>query len=104
VNGPESFAMMTVVVFVGSTVFVLGRAVARRIEGRSHQPPLVPPETALRIERMERALDAVAIEVERISESQRFLTKLLADRPGPARLPAPMARDAESAGRAEPSR
>jgi len=32
------------------------------------------------MERMERAVESIAIEVERVSESQRFLTKLLADR------------------------
>jgi hypothetical protein len=33
-----------------------------------------------RIERIENAVDAIAIEVERISEAQRFTTGLLADR------------------------
>jgi hypothetical protein len=33
-----------------------------------------------RLERIEQAVDAVAIEVERISEGQRFTTKLLSDR------------------------
>lgn len=33
-----------------------------------------------RLERLEQAVDAIAIEVERISESQRFTTKLLAER------------------------
>jgi hypothetical protein len=33
-----------------------------------------------RLERIEQAIEAVAIEVERISEGQRFTTRLLADR------------------------
>jgi hypothetical protein len=33
-----------------------------------------------RLERIEQAVDAIAIEVERIAESQRFLTKLQTDR------------------------
>ena len=33
-----------------------------------------------RLERIEQAVDAIALEVERISESQRFVTKLLAER------------------------
>jgi hypothetical protein len=47
-----------------------------------------------RLARIEQAIDAMAIEVERISEGQRFVTKLLADRtaseraPDAARLPA----------------
>lgn len=32
-------------------------------------------------ERLEEAMEAIAIEVERISEGQRFTTKLLAERP-----------------------
>ena len=34
-----------------------------------------------RLERIEQAIDAVAVEVERIAEGQRFVTKLLAERP-----------------------
>lgn len=76
---PEEFGGLLGTVFAGSSVFVLVRAWARRIETRSKQAT-VPPESAARMERMERALDSVAIEVERISENQRFLTKLLVDR------------------------
>ena len=38
---------------------------------------------------MEQALDSIAIEVERISEAQRFTTKLLAERnkPVPSSVP-----------------
>ncbi|HVT38063.1 MAG TPA: hypothetical protein VHE78_03400 [Gemmatimonadaceae bacterium] len=79
-NGPEAFALMTVVAFGGSTVFILARAVARRIEGKTQQPHALPGDVAMRMERMERTLDSVAIEIERISENQRFLTKVLAER------------------------
>ncbi|MCC6771265.1 MAG: hypothetical protein IT360_08645 [Gemmatimonadaceae bacterium] len=37
-------------------------------------------ETPMRLERIEQAIEAMAIEVERISEGQRFVTKLLAER------------------------
>ena len=36
-----------------------------------------------RLERIEQAVDAIALEMERVSEGQRFTTKLLADRVGP---------------------
>jgi len=36
--------------------------------------------TEARLERMEHAMDAIAIEIERISEGQRFTTKLLSER------------------------
>jgi hypothetical protein len=55
------------------------RALIRRWERQPLQPT-VPPEVTARLERIEQAVDAVAIEVERISEGQRFTTKLLSDR------------------------
>jgi len=39
-------------------------------------------EVAERLGRMETAIDATALEVERISENQRFTTRLLAERSG----------------------
>jgi hypothetical protein len=38
-----------------------------------------PDEAARRLERLEQGVDAIAIEVERISEGQRFVTKLLSE-------------------------
>lgn len=40
----------------------------------------VTPAMDKRLERMEQAIESVAVEVERISEAQRFTAKLLADR------------------------
>jgi hypothetical protein len=39
-----------------------------------------PSDVTQRLERIEQAIEAMSIEVERISEGQRFTTKLLADR------------------------
>ena len=44
-------------------------------------------EVAARMERIEQALDSIAIEVERISENQRFTTRLLTEREERAKLP-----------------
>jgi hypothetical protein len=41
-----------------------------------------------RLARIEQAIDAMAVEVERISEGQRFTTRLLAERSGGAPVPA----------------
>ncbi len=54
------------------------------------QAPQMSAVTDERIARIEQAVDAIAIEVERIAEGQRFTTKLLAER-DPAKLPAPHA-------------
>jgi hypothetical protein len=71
-------AGMTMIVLIALGVpFV--RALARKWERESSQPSVVPEVTA-RLERIEHAVEAVAIEIERISEGQRFTTKLLSDR------------------------
>ena len=53
-----------------------------RISRRSTLPPSPRPSRIDddRFERLEQAVDSIAIEVERISESQRFSAKLLAER------------------------
>ena len=67
----------------------IARAFAKRMD-RESALPKVPPEVMQRLERMEHALDSIAIEVERISEGQRFTTKLLSERTKEgAGLPAP---------------
>ena len=56
----------------------VARAYARRMDAESKNPR-VPSEVTQRLERMEQTLEAVAIEVERITEGQRFTTKLLSE-------------------------
>jgi hypothetical protein len=63
----------------------IARAFARRMDRSSLQPTL-PPDTGARLQRMEQAIDAIAVEVERIAEGQRFTTKLLAERRAEAPL------------------
>jgi hypothetical protein len=66
-------------------VVVLGPmavAVARLVWKRASVPPRrVPadPAAAERLERIEQAVDAIALEVERVSEGQRFVTRILAE-------------------------
>jgi hypothetical protein len=73
--------VMTVI--VGSTgAFVAIGLIARmlwRAGSRTKQRTVAPVDDA-RMERLEAAVDAIAIEVERISESQRFTVGLLSDR------------------------
>ncbi len=73
---PLGFFTMVAVIAVGSP---LARAFARKMDHKS-LPPAVPTELQQRLEHMEQAIDSIAVEVERISEGQRFTTKLLADR------------------------
>ncbi|HEX9310823.1 MAG TPA: hypothetical protein VF887_08420 [Gemmatimonadaceae bacterium] len=60
----------------------LARAYSRRMDAESRNPR-IPTEVSARLERIEQSLDAVAVEVERISEGQRFTTKLLSEGRGP---------------------
>ena len=56
----------------------IARAYARKLDAQSRNPG-IPHEVTSRLERMEQAIEAVAIEIERISEGQRFTTKLLSE-------------------------
>jgi len=79
------FVPITLFIMIGviSIGVPLARAFARRME-RDGSPKL-STEVLARLERMEQAIDSIAVEVERISEGQRFTTKLLADRAADAR-------------------
>jgi hypothetical protein len=74
------------------TVFVLGplaigfaRMMLKRATSRPAPPAPVLNDMAQRLERVEGAVDTIALEIERISEGQRFVTKLLSEN-----QPAPM--------------
>ena len=78
--GPEIIVPISGMTMV--LAIVIGRplvsAWARKLENESKRPA-IPPEVSSRLERMEQSIDAIAVEVERISEGQRFTTKLLAE-------------------------
>jgi hypothetical protein len=75
--------LIPIVLFITMGVTAIGwpiaRAIARKMD-RESLPPKIPLELQGRLERMELALDSIAVEVERISEGQRFTTKLLSER------------------------
>ena len=56
----------------------LVRAWIRRMDRRSVQA-LPSADTDARLERIEQAIDAMSVEVERIAEGQRFVTRLMTD-------------------------
>ena len=51
-----------------------------RIKMRGAGPSALPADLTQRLSRMEAGIESVAVEVERISEGQRFTTRLLSDR------------------------
>ena len=93
---PIAFFITVVVLSLG---IPLVRGYLRRQDQRSALPPM-DIEQAERLKRIEATVESMAIEIERISEGQRFTTKLLADRgTANAALPRPDA----GAVRREPS-
>jgi hypothetical protein len=67
----------------------LAIAYSRRIwRGKAKEvPAAATSDSASRLERLEHAVDAIAIEIERVAEGQRFVTKVLVDRPTPVQAP-----------------
>lgn len=79
-NGPPEEIVAMAIGFGALLLFPLALAWARRIWRRSAPPAALPAELGDRIGAMERSVDAIAVEIERIGEGQRFVTQLLADR------------------------
>ena len=78
--GPE--IIVPVAFFASIVVVVIGRPMVKAIAAKAEadaKNPQLPSEIMNRFERMEQSLDAIAVEVERISEGQRFTTKLLSE-------------------------
>jgi hypothetical protein len=83
------------VIGLGVSLFGLGVALHLGIDGwirlkkfeRDHPSPGALPRDdaalALRLERIEQIVDATAIEVERVAEGQRYVTRALAEQTAP---------------------
>ena len=93
-NGPDP-DMVVGLSFVVAIVILLpiSIAMARRM-WRGKPQPAGPKmdELSPRFDRLEQAIDAIAIEVERVSEGQRFVTKIMAERPMPTPASQPEAK------------
>mgnify|MGYP001795777777 CR=1 FL=1 len=73
--------------FVISITVIARAAVAMRKGAPRLEREGAPSVTDARLARIEQAVEAIAIEVERISEGQRFTTKLLSEQTRPAPKP-----------------
>ena len=80
---PENAIVMTAIVlfFIALTLigFPMARAAARRMDRKSAGPAL-PNDLLPRLERIEQAVEGVALEMERVAEAQRFSARLLSER------------------------
>jgi hypothetical protein len=77
--------VVPIVMFItgGATIVLapIARAFARRLERKPVEQ--LPGHVDDRLERMEQAIDAIAEQVERVAEGQRFTTKLLSEKSAP---------------------
>jgi hypothetical protein len=82
-NGPPEGAYVVGTIFMFVFLLPISIAFARRIWRRSAAVVTsFPREIADRLTRMEQAVEATAVEVERIGEGQRFLTRLFTEGEG----------------------
>ena len=79
---PPQAVDMALAFFFSMVVIIIGlpiaRAFARRMD-RKAGPPQIPPEVTAHLGQLSQAVDAIALEVERISEGQRYTTRLLTE-------------------------
>ncbi|HEX6628856.1 MAG TPA: hypothetical protein VF105_12950 [Gemmatimonadaceae bacterium] len=74
--------VLVAVVFIVSVATVIRTIAAMFFSRRRYDSAGDPSSSSLadsRLSRLEQAVDAIALEVERISEGQRFTTKLLSE-------------------------
>jgi hypothetical protein len=79
-DGPPEEMLIIGTVFSGIALVLVAFAYARRLwKGATHVVSQIPAAFEARLTRFEQSIDAMAIEIERVSEGQRFLTKVLAE-------------------------
>ena len=80
---PDNVAAISAVTII-FVFFPIALAMSRWIWRRSSKGPAVStaqlsPQVDQRLERLEQGVEAIAIEIERVTEGQRFVTKLLSE-------------------------
>ena len=80
---PEPIIICFILFVLSPVALSISRLIWKRGSRMSTQPPALRADAGERLERIEQGMDAIAIEVERVSEGQRFVTRLLSERNGP---------------------
>lgn len=70
----------TVIVGMVASLCAIGVVTVRALISSARKQPRPLPADDRRIEQLQQSVDAIAVEIERIAEAQRFTTKLLAER------------------------
>lgn len=81
---PEPILICFILFVLSPLALSISRLIWKRGSRMAMTAPALPAESGERLERIEQAMDAIAIEVERVSEGQRFVTRLLSERGGVA--------------------
>jgi hypothetical protein len=81
---PEPILICFILFVMSPIALSISRLVWKRGSRMGSTAPALTGESTQRLERIEQAMDAIAIEVERVSEGQRFVTRLLSERGGGA--------------------
>lgn len=93
---PPQAVDISIAFFVTMAIIIIGlplaRAFARRMDRRGAAPQ-VSSDVSAQLAHLNQAVDAIALEVERITEGQRFTTKLLSEQRDAARQTLPSASD-----------
>ena len=89
---PPEVVDISIAFFLTMAAIIIGlplaRAFARRMDRRGGAPQ-IPGELTAQLDQLTQAVDAIALEVERISEGQRFTTRLLTEQREPQRQTLP---------------
>jgi hypothetical protein len=99
-QGPPEELFVLSGIFIVVVLFPLTIAYARRLWRRGAVAvSAIPHELMDRLTRLDQAVDSIAVEVERIGEGQRFVTRVLAERPmEPAAIPQRASQQADDRG------
>lgn len=83
-NGPPEAVWVLSGLFIVAVLMPMAIAMARRIwrRGGGGSAPALPADVNDRLRAIETAVESVAVEVERIGEGQRFMSRLFTDRNG----------------------
>ena len=77
-DGAAAITGVFILFVLAPIAFAAARMLWKRTTSRAIAPQL-PPDTSRRLERLEQGMDTIAVEIERISEGQRFVTRLLSE-------------------------
>ncbi|HEY7234166.1 MAG TPA: hypothetical protein VH539_08440 [Gemmatimonadaceae bacterium] len=86
----EILAFQAIIFICGTGAFIASLRFLRRVIELKHERSIAASTIELRerLDRIEGAVESTAIEIERISEANRFVAKLLGERSGAASHPA----------------